>query len=131
VLRGLPICRRLQCDLGNDFLELPVLCAKILDIVAGRLPQRVAGELLLAGFEEVFGPAVVEVRGDAFTPTQVGHALLASQSLEDDADPLLGRELAACARADLPPDVLLKRGVYSPSAIWPMPLLFKDFNLRI
>ena len=85
------VCRRLQRDLGNDFLELPVLCAKILDIVAGRFPQRVANEQFHAGFEEVFGPAGVEVRGDAFTPTQVGYALLASQSLEDDADHLLGR----------------------------------------
>ena len=64
-------------------------------VEGGRFPHRVAGQLLLAGFGEVLVPTVGAVRGDAVTPIQIGHALLASQSLEDDADLFPGRELGA------------------------------------
>lgn len=57
----------LERDLGNDFLELPILASQILDFVAGRFAEGVAGELLLAGLKEVFAPAVVEVGCDALS----------------------------------------------------------------
>ena len=40
---------------------------------------------LLAGFEELLGPAIVEVLGDAFLAAQLGDAVLAAQPFEHDA----------------------------------------------
>ena len=91
----------LERDLSNDFLELPVLASQIFDFVAGRFSDRVASQLLLARFEKVLAPAVVEVRSDAFSATQAGDALLASQPFEYDADLLFGRELSSGAAPDL------------------------------
>ncbi len=51
-------------DLGNDLLQLAVLGPEILDFIARRFTNRVACQLLLAGFEEVLAPAVIQVRHD-------------------------------------------------------------------
>jgi hypothetical protein len=88
-------------DLGHDFLELPILRAQSLHFVAGRFANGVTSQLLLARFEKVLAPAVVEVRGDAFTTTQFRDTLLASKALEHNADLLLGGELATRAATDL------------------------------
>ena len=45
--------------LGNDFLQLLGLALEILDLAAGRSARRVASQPFLAGFEELFRPAVV------------------------------------------------------------------------
>ena len=70
--------------------------------MAGCFANSVAGQLLLAGFEKILAPAVVEVRGDAFPATQLRDTLLASKALEHDAHLLFGRELPARAATDLP-----------------------------
>ena len=73
-------------DLGNDFLEFLVLASQVFDFVAGRFADGVASKLLLARFEKVLAPPVVEVRGDALSPTEIGDTLLASKPFEYDAD---------------------------------------------
>ena len=70
----------LERHLGNHFLELPVLRAKIFDLVAGRFAELVARQLLLARFEEVFAPAVVQVGRDALASAQLRDALLTPQT---------------------------------------------------
>ena len=49
-----------------------------------RCPARVAGEPLLAGFEEVFRPAIVKVLVDAFLAAQFGNAVVAAQAVKLD-----------------------------------------------
>ncbi len=58
-------------DLGDDFLEFLILGAQVFDFVAGRFADCVPCELLLARFEEILAPAVVEVRGDSFAAAQL------------------------------------------------------------
>ncbi len=67
----------LERDLGDDLLQLSVLASQVFDLVAGRFSDRVARQLLLARFEKVLAPSVVEVRGDAFSSTQISDTLLA------------------------------------------------------
>ena len=74
----------LERDLGDNFFELPVLASQVFDFVTGGFSNRVARELVLARFEKVFAPAVVEVRGDALSSTEIGDTLLASESCEYD-----------------------------------------------
>ena len=57
----------LERDFGNDLLQLSVLRAQVRDLIAGGFANRIPGALLLASFEEVLAPAVVEIRGDAFS----------------------------------------------------------------
>ena len=83
----------LERDLGDDFLEFPVFASQVLHFVAGGFSDRVASQLLLARLEKVLAPSVVEVRGDAFSTTEIGDALLASKPFKDNADLLFRREL--------------------------------------
>ena len=48
---------------------------------------------LIAGFEELLGPTVIEVLGDALLAADLGDAVLTAKTFEDDADLLLGREV--------------------------------------
>ena len=57
----------LEHHLGDDFFEFSVLASQIFDFVTGRFSDGVAGQLLLARFEKVLAPAVVEVGRDAFS----------------------------------------------------------------
>ncbi len=59
-------------DLGDDFLELSVLGPQFLDFVAGGFAHGVSRELLLARFEEVLAPAIIEVGGNALAAAQLG-----------------------------------------------------------
>jgi hypothetical protein len=69
----------LKRGLGERLLELACLGSQRLDLVRSRLARRIAGEPLLAGLEELLGPAVVEILGDAFLAAQLGDAVLAAQ----------------------------------------------------
>ena len=89
----LPICNHaffeqpvLQRDLGQRLLELPRFNSQILDFILGRFAHGIAGEPFLAGFEEVFGPAIVKVLVDTFLAAQLSDRLLATQAFKDDAD---------------------------------------------
>ena len=91
----------LEGGFGQRLLELSRLGAQRLDLVGGRLARRVAGEPLLAGFEKLLGPAVIEVLGNTLLAAQLGDAVLATQAFKDDADILLGRELTPGGAADV------------------------------
>ena len=91
----------LERDLGDDFLEFPVFASQVLHFVAGGFSDRVASQLLLARLEKVLAPSVVEVRGDALSSTEIGDALLASQTFENNADLLFRRELPSGSTTDL------------------------------
>ena len=91
----------LQNEIGHDLLQRTRLATQLLDLVGGRGTGRVAGQPLLAGLQELLGPAVVHRAGDALAPTQLGDAVLTAQAFQDDADLLLGRELPACGAADV------------------------------
>jgi hypothetical protein len=91
----------LERDLGDDFFQLPVLASQIFDFVTGGFSDGVTSQLFLPCFEKVLAPSVVEVRGDAFSSAQIGDALLASQSFENNADLILRGELPSGSTADL------------------------------
>jgi hypothetical protein len=92
----------LEGDLGQRLLELAGFGAERLDLIGRRLSRGVTGKPLLAGFEELLGPTVVEVLGDALFPAELGDAVLAAQAIEDDADLLLGREVPPGGSPDVP-----------------------------
>jgi hypothetical protein len=91
----------LERDLGDDFLQFPVLASQVFDFVTGGLSDRVSSQLLLACLEKVLAPSVVEVGRDAFSATEVRDALLASKPIEDNADLLFGGELPSGSAPDL------------------------------
>ena len=62
----------LESDLGQRLLELAGFGPQCLDLVGRRLAGGVAGQPLLAGLEELLGPAVVEILGDTFLAAQLG-----------------------------------------------------------
>ncbi len=66
-----------------------------------RLALRVSEQALLACFQKLLAPAVVEVRSDAFAAAERGDALLAPQALDYDPDLFLGGKPSA----GLPPDL--------------------------
>jgi len=71
----------LSVAIGDDLLQVARLAAQLLDFVGGGGTRRVTGEPLLAGFEELLRPVVIEALGDAFTPTQGGDRVLAAKSV--------------------------------------------------
>ena len=91
----------LEGELGHHLLQLTVFRAQLLDFVAGGFPSRIPGQLLLAGFQEVLAPAVVEVCCDALSAAEFRDALLTPQPLENDPDLLLRCEFPAGTAADL------------------------------
>ena len=54
--------------------------------MAGRLTGRVAGKALLAGFQKLLRPAVIQAFRDTLAAAQRGNTLLSPKSLQDDAD---------------------------------------------
>jgi hypothetical protein len=68
-------CRRRQLQrlFGDDLLE--IACAA-LHLVAGGRPRRIAGKPLLAGFQELLRPVVIQALSDAFAAAQRGDRLL-------------------------------------------------------
>src|SRR5690349_4411713 len=96
----------LKRDLGQGFLKLTSLSSERLDLIGGRLTGGITGKALLAGFEELLGPAVIEVLGDAFLPAQLGDAVLAPEAFKNDTDLLLGRELPSGGSSNIPDRLL-------------------------
>src|SRR5262249_37510417 len=76
-----------------------------------RPPRRAPQQPFLPRLEELLTPAVVQIRRQALAATQLRHALLAPQSLQDDADLLLGGEPPACSPMDLAHDLLRTRSL--------------------
>ena len=72
-----------------------------LDLDRGGLARRVAGKALLACFQELLRPAVIQALGDTFAATQRGDTFLTTQSFQDDADLLFGGILLARLAADI------------------------------
>jgi hypothetical protein len=67
-------------------ISATVLASQLFDFVTGGFPDRMSRQLFLPRLEKVLAPSVVEVGGDAFSPTQIrdapgrGAALLRSVS---------------------------------------------------
>ena len=58
--------------LGDDFLQLPRLPAKVRDLAAGCCTRRIARQPVLAGLQELLGPAVIKALGDTLTGDLLG-----------------------------------------------------------
>ena len=79
-----------QERLGQRFFEIAGFLAQLLDLTGRGLTCRVAGQPLLASFEEVLRPLVVQALGNPLAAAQLGDRILATQALQHDADFLLG-----------------------------------------
>ena len=76
----------------------------------GRLAPGVAGKALLARFQKLLRPAVIQTLGNALMAAQGGDTLFAAQPRHHDPDLLLGRILLARLAANIP-NSSLRRGV--------------------
>jgi len=66
------------------------------------MTRRITGQSLLASFQELLRPIVIEALGDPFAPTQRSNALLTAQAGQDNADLLFRRIMFACLATDTP-----------------------------
>jgi hypothetical protein len=87
--------------LGQCFLQVARFGAQRLHFAAVGLTGRIPSQALLAPFQEVLRPTLIEAFRDAFPVAQRGDAVLAAPPLKDDANFLLHRILLA----GLAPDV--------------------------
>ena len=62
--------------LCDDLLKIARLLAQHFHLVAGGRPRRIAGKPLLAGFQELLRPVVIQALSDAFAAAQRGDRLL-------------------------------------------------------
>ena len=67
---------------------------------------KVAYQTLLARFQKLLGPSVVEVLSDAFLAAQLGNGLFTAQTFQHNADLLFCRELASRCSANVPDGLL-------------------------
>jgi hypothetical protein len=67
-------------DLGHHLLEISTLRAQVLDLIAGGFANGVSCQLLLARFEGIFAPPIVEIGRDSLTSAQLGDALRATEA---------------------------------------------------
>ena len=88
--RGFFKTRHVQHRLGQRPLQGVVLGLQLTDFVGGGVPPGIPYEAVLAGLQEVLGPAVIDGGGDAFAAAEFRHRDLAPQALQDDADLLFG-----------------------------------------
>src|SRR3984957_21255308 len=63
-------------EIGHDLLQRLRFATKILHLVGSRGARRVAGKPPFTGLQELFRPAIVHRRGDAFAATEFGDALI-------------------------------------------------------
>src|SRR6476646_373424 len=82
---------------------------QVLDLATCRRPRCVPRQAALAVLQELRGPSVIEAFGYAFTPTQLGNAGLAPQTIQHDADLLFRRMPFAGCTADVLHDPLRRR----------------------
>jgi hypothetical protein len=92
---------QLEGLLGDDLFQLLGLALEVFDLAAGRRPCHVRSEPAFASFQKLLRPAVVQAFGDTFAAAELGDGDFAAQTVEDDADLLLGRILFAGGPADL------------------------------
>ena len=81
--------------------QIAGLAPKLLHLAGIGFPGRIARKTLLAGFEELLRPAVIQALGDPLPPAQLGDALFTSQAFQNNADLLLSGILASCCPADI------------------------------
>src|SRR5271169_531647 len=87
--------------LGNDLLQGARLTAQVLYLVAGRRPCRVTRQPTLASFEELLRPDIIKALSNALTPTQLGNAVVAAQTVQHDPDLVFSREVPPRRSADV------------------------------
>jgi len=87
--------------LGDNFFQLQGLALEVFDLAGGCRSGRVTGQTSFAGFQELLRPTVIQALGNTFPATELSDGDFAAQTVEDDADLLLGRILLA----GRPPDV--------------------------
>src|SRR3954453_6003287 len=90
-----------QGQIGNHLLERHGLATQIVDLVRGGGPSRIASQALLSSLQEVLRPAIVQVLRDPLAATQLGNAVLATETFEHDPDLLLGRIMLARRPSDV------------------------------
>jgi len=68
----------LKGQVRHNLLEIAHLTLQACHFARRRLALGVAGQSLLAGFEELLRPGVIKTLGDPLTPAQLGDRVLAA-----------------------------------------------------
>jgi hypothetical protein len=87
--------------LGDDLIEIARLLAQHLHLVAGGGAGGIAGQSLLASFQEFLRPIAIQALDDSFAQTQHGDRFFAPQAFQHDEDLLLRPILLAGCAADV------------------------------
>ena len=80
ILRASVPATQFEGLLGDDLFQLQGLALEVFDLAGGCRSGRVVGQTPLAGFEELFRPAVVEAFGDPFPAAEFGDRDFAAAS---------------------------------------------------
>ena len=68
----------LQRQVGNQLFHVAHLATQVPDLAGVRLARRVPGQALLACFEKLLRPTVIQALRDPFAPAQRSDAVLAT-----------------------------------------------------
>ena len=74
----------LQHLLGQSLLQITRLGTKRFHLIGGGLACRIAGQALLACFQELLRPTVIQALRDTLAAAQRGNTLLATQTFKYD-----------------------------------------------
>jgi len=81
--------------------QIVVLPFEVFDLLAGGISDRIPGETLFTRFHELFGSGIEDARFNPLPPTEVTNRDLPSETLQHDADLVLGhfRLPSRCGRS--------------------------------
>ena len=79
-----------QIELRHGLLQVAVLTLEASDFISVGFTYGIARKTLLASLKEVLTPAVIRVGVDAFLATQFSDGAFSPQTIQDNADLLLG-----------------------------------------
>ena len=80
----------MQVQLSDGLLQITVLALDIPDFAGIGFACGITRQALLARFQEILAPAIVEIGVDAFVATLLGDRTLTALAIEYDTNFLLG-----------------------------------------
>jgi hypothetical protein len=90
-----------QSKFRNQLLELIIFPFQVSHFFAVSFSCGIAGQALLASFEKLLAPAVVQIAVDPFPPAQFGDRCFSTESFKDYADLIFSGIFLASLSADV------------------------------
>ena len=117
------VATQVQRLFGNHFFEIPGFTTQVRHFTCVGLPDNIAGQTLFASLHEVLGPLVIQTLRNAFSSAQLGNAVLATQSIQNNANFLLRTVLLTRLALDVTSDLFGRRCSGKPKISGPVKLL--------